>query len=82
MEEHLQWTWAIIKVDKNLYTFFQRINTTNNEYMKEFEAYIKVIDSYGGKTPIHPGIVKSKLTNMGVKDNNNKTSEEKEKLEG
>ena len=38
--------------------------------MKEFEAYIKVIESYGGKNPIHPGIVKSKLTNMGVQDIN------------
>ena len=29
--------------------------------MKDFDAYIKVIDSYGGKAPVHPGLVKSKL---------------------
>ena len=37
---------------------------TNDDYMKEFEAYIKVIDYYGGKTHIHPVIVKEKLANM------------------
>ena len=54
---------------------FQRRNTTNDDYMKDFDDYIKVIDSYRGKTPIHPGLVKSKFTNMGVQDTNNPTQE-------
>ena len=41
----------MMKADKRLYTFFQRSNTTNDEYMKEFDADIKVIDSYGGENP-------------------------------
>jgi hypothetical protein len=49
VEDHLQNTWAMMKSDKRLYTFFQRWNTTNDEYHDEFNAYVKVIESYGGK---------------------------------
>ena len=62
-----------MKANKHLYTFLQRNNTTNNNSMKEFYAYIKVINSYGGKMPIHPGFVKAKITKMGVQDTNNPT---------
>ena len=43
--------------------------------MKDFDAYIRVIKSYGGKTPTHPGPLKPKLTKMGVQDINNQTPE-------
>ena len=66
-----------MKPDKRLYTFFQIRNTINYDYMKKFDVYVKVVESYGGKTPIHPGLVKSKLTNMGVQDIKNPTPEEK-----
>ena len=62
-----------MNADKFLYPFFNRSNTTNDDYMKEFEAYIKVIESYWIKTTIHPGLVKSKLANMIVQDTNNQT---------
>ena len=32
-----------MKADKRLYTFFQIMNKTSDEWMKEFEAYIKVM---------------------------------------
>ena len=67
----------MMKADKRLYTFFQIRNTINYDYMKKFDVYVKVVESYGGKTPIHPGLVKSKLTNMGVQDTKNLTPEEK-----
>ena len=44
VKAHMQGTWATMKAKKCLYTFFQRRNTTNEKYMKAFEAYIKVID--------------------------------------
>ena len=34
-----------------MYTLLQRRNTTNDDQIKEFEAYIKVIELYRGKNP-------------------------------
>ena len=59
------------KSGKSIYILSQRRNTTNNDHMKEFEAYIKVIDYYGRKKPIHPGLVKNKLAKMEILDTNN-----------
>ena len=70
VETHLQGTWAMMKSDKRLYMLLQRKNK-KNDYMKYFDAYIKVIYSYGGKTPIHPGLVKATITKMIVQDTNN-----------
>ena len=66
-----------MKADKCLHKFFQIRNTINYDYMKKFDVYVKVVESYGGKKPIHPGLVRSKLTNMGVQDTKNLTPEEK-----
>ena len=52
---------------------FQRSNTANVDYKKDFYAYIKVIKYYGGKPPTNPGLVKAKLINMGVQDTKNTT---------
>ena len=49
-----------------------------NDYMKSFEAYIKFIESYGGKIPIHPASLKPSLSNMGFMDAENPTKEENE----
>jgi hypothetical protein len=68
VRDHLQNVWAMMKSDKHLYTFFQRWNTTNDEYHNEFNAYVKVIESYGGETPIHPGHVDTKLKELGKAD--------------
>ena len=83
VEAHLQGTWAMMKVNKDLYTFSQSINTTNNDYMKVFDAYAKVIKYYGGRKKIHRGLVKANITKMEVQDmenpttyNNNKAEEE------
>ena len=75
MEAHLQGTWAMIKSDKILYNLFHRSNTTNDDYMKEFDTYVKVIDYYGGNKPIHPDLVKYNRTNMEPQDINNPTPE-------
>ena len=64
VEAHLQETWSMMKSNKILYTFFQGSNTIKYDYVKEFEAYIQFLKSYGGKTPIHPVLVKAKLANM------------------
>ena len=45
MEAPLQGTWYIMKDYTCLYTLFQCRNTTNNDYMKGFDAYIKFIES-------------------------------------
>ena len=44
--------------------------------MKEFEFYIKAIESYKGKTPIYAGLVKAKLYKMEFKYADNPTKEE------
>ena len=79
VEPHLQETRSVMKDNKHLYTFSQISNTTTNDYMEKIYAYIKVINYYGVKTTIQPGIVKFKLTKMGVQDTNNKPPVEKEK---
>ena len=61
-----------MKSDKHMYTLLQRRNTTNDDQIKEFEAYIKVIELYRGKKPIHPGLVKANITKMEILDTNNK----------
>ena len=64
-----------MKANKNLYTLFQRIKRTHYYCIKGFDAYAKVVESYGGRTPTYPGLVKSNIANMGVQYNNNSTSE-------
>ena len=73
VEAHLQGNWATMKSENFLYEFFQKRNRKNYDFMKQFEAYIKVIDSYGGKTPIHPGLVNAKLAKMEILDTKNPT---------
>ena len=75
VEAHIQGTWAMIKSDKRLYTFYQRRNTKNYDYMKQFDAYVKVIEYYGRRKPIHPGPGKANITKMGVQDTKNTTPE-------
>ena len=54
-----------MKSDKRLYKFFPRRNITNDDYINDFDDYVKFILSYGGSTPIYPGLVKSNLTKIG-----------------
>ena len=54
----------MMKVNKCLYTFLHRRNTTNNYYMKYFDAYAKFIESYAGRTPIHHVLIESNLAKM------------------
>ena len=61
--------------------FSHHRNTTNNDYTKEFDAYVKVIEYYGGRTPIQPSFVKANITNMDVTDKDTPTPEEKDKAE-
>ena len=68
-----------MEADKRLYTFSQRRNTTNNDCMKYFDAYAKVIKSYIGRTPIHPRLVKFKILEMKLLDTDNLKPEEKYK---
>ena len=70
------------KVKNHLHIFVHRRNRTKDDYLKDFNAYIKVIKSYRGKKPIHIGQIKDKLANMGVQENNDLTQEENEKKEG
>ena len=58
---------------------FQRINTTNDDGMNEFDAYTKVVEYYERGTPIHPVVVKYKLIKMVVQYTDNSTTADKEK---
>ena len=71
-----------MKTNKCLYKLFQRNNITNNYKMKEFDVFVKTVESYRGRTSIHPGLVKANLTRMEVLNTNNPTPEENDKTEG
>ena len=43
--------------------------------MKDFDAYIMFIESYGGRNPIYTSIVKSKIAETVIQDTNNPTLE-------
>ena len=43
----------MMKANKDLYTLPQRKNKTNTDNMKEFEAYIEVIESYVEKNNLY-----------------------------
>ena len=64
-----------MKSNKHLYTFFQKSKNTNDDYMKGFGEYVKVIEYYGGGTPMYPVLVKSKLLDMEVQETDNPTPE-------
>ena len=70
------------KVKNHLHIFVHRRNRTKDDYLKDFNAYIKVIKSYVGRKPIHTGLIKDKLSKMGVRENNDLTSEKNEENEG
>ena len=61
----------MMKANRRIFKSFQRRNNKNDDYMEEFDAYIKVIKSYRGRTPIHLGLIRSKIINMEVQDTNN-----------
>ena len=71
----------MMKADKRLYIYFQVRNTTNYDYMKEFEAYINVIKYYGRIITIRPGLVKAKLAKIELMGFENLNPEEKEQAE-
>ena len=77
----MQVTWAKMKSDKRLYTFLQDMNTTNENYMKEFDTYFKVIEYYVGRILMHPGLIKAKIVYIEVQDTENPTPDKKEKSE-
>ena len=41
-------------------------NTTNGNYMKEFDAHVKVFETYRGITMAKPGLIKANITEMEV----------------
>ena len=82
VEEHLQGTWATMNSGKHVYKFVQRRKKKNDDNMKYFDDYVKVIKSYRGRTPIKSRPVNAKIANMGVQDTKNTTTEEQAKVEG
>ena len=65
----------MMKACKNLYRLFQKKNTTSDDYMKDFNTYIEVVELYGKRTRMHTRLVKDKLIKMGVQDNDDQTPE-------
>ena len=40
----------------------------NNNFLKYFDSYFNVVDSYKGSIPVRPELMKAKLANMEVLD--------------
>ena len=57
--------WAVIQAKKRVYLYVQSYNTSNDKYVKEFEAFVKVVETYGG-TFVEPVLVEIELDKMGV----------------
>ena len=52
-----------------------------DDLLKQFYAHVKVIEFYGVKTLVHPGLVKANLINMEVPDVKKPTPKENKKAE-
>jgi hypothetical protein len=66
VEKHLQSTWALVQANKALYTFWQQSNMPNDEYLKLFNSRVTVLETLGGRVPVHDTLVLAKLKDMGV----------------
>ena len=64
VEEYPQNTMAIVMTDKKLHTFWQNTNVANNNCKIQFDAYVTVLQAYGGEITVPPAFVDGKLIEM------------------
>ena len=77
-DDQRQGTWALQQAKKRAFCYLQRENMSNADYMEEFEAIIKVVETYGGEWGQEPGLVRAKLQAANVPDVDNPTDDELE----
>ena len=46
VEESLQQMMAIVMAERTLYTFFQKMGTSNDNYKSQFDVYVTVLEAY------------------------------------
>ena len=61
VEESLQQTMAIVIAKRTLYTFFQKIVTSNDNYKSHFDAYVRVLEACCGGVSVTQILVDTKL---------------------
>ena len=54
VEKQLQDTWVLVQADKAIYTFYQKPDMPNGEYLKLFNSQVMVLETLGGPLTIHP----------------------------
>ena len=57
---------AIVAADKQIYTFFQRNDMTNDDYFEQFNALVDTAESYGSSLGMSRGLVDEELRLMGM----------------
>ena len=65
--------WAVVQAKKRIYLYVQNYKTTNDKYGEDFEAYVKVVETYGG-TFVEPIMLEIELAKMGVDPANENSS--------
>ena len=61
VEESLQQMMAIVMAERTLYTFFQKMGTSNDNYKSQFDVYVTVPEVYCGGVSIPQVLVDTKL---------------------
>ena len=64
MEESLQKTMAILMAEKMLYTFWQNPNVANDDYKRQFKAYVTVLEAYAEGITVLPVLVYGKIREL------------------
>ena len=71
VEQHLQMTWVTVKVNRSLFTLWQRNSLTNDNYLKLFGSQVTVLTTCRGKLLLHLVLVMVKLLANRCTDTNN-----------
>ena len=71
----------MVKADKCIYTLWQSIHITNDDYLKLFDSQVTVLETFGGGVPKHPLLVKHKSVVAGVRDPNYSLGSYQKRLE-
>ncbi len=56
-DEHQQGTWALEQEKHRVPTYYQCHNISNMDYLKNFQALVGMVETYGGAYGQEPGLI-------------------------
>jgi hypothetical protein len=75
-DDQRQGTWALQQAKKRVFLYVQDGQQSNAEYMENFLALVRVVETYGGTWGEEPGLIRAKLQAANVADVDNPTEAE------